>query len=1369
MTNPSEKIQLPSILKVIRPLLFLIIPIITIILAEFFVADYSEVAAKWIKIGSYVFIGVIVLWVLFRFVLFLRLYFTLKKRSLEMQRHDPLFIIEMKMQERIKKVHEKLKQTGKTPYDVPFYAVISDEHADVEAFLNGSSVVFPKDLEEDVDVADEYETWYVGNEAVFVDVSRLLSGRLEKEWLIFLKSLLAQRWNAPINGALVVLSQEHMNAGDSQERVTFEVIVQKKLQIMQEKLKEKFPAYMVVSRIDEIEGFNDFFLSMSSRYRGQMLGWSNPDPLESRLDLARFGGELKRIGKNLRSYLVERLNAQDDTENSDEIYNFVNQMEKLLGAVKVSTTRIFDPNNYLDPVPFRGVYMTGGLYAGDFTPASSANATMIGDGADIGVANATMIGDGNNINQFVRHQNWFALDFVSTKLLGESGNIGRPKWILKKQRRILIGGIVALSLQLVLSIGLMVSEVMSTADWREESQVVLTEAKEILDRPLYKKSHEKDLQDAKDVLEEINRLKQILENEELFQGSTSLGRRSEVLDGLNTIHDAVFQKYFLRDLIKEVEMEISTWDHQKKPFRNMGNKLIEYIKWANPHNKDELDINPFLDWSSEVEAVKERQFMLRHYTYDESAPKPQIVDKIAAKRIIKFFTKINGTDRVVLPLQSGGVSRNPGESEWEWWQRLSTGVDGVFDQMARNIKVKPSSSDGARSDPSNQIYDMVQSVEEFVKELEALDKLAKEGAKKFPYWISSVDNFFARAEKNSQNWPVVKKALAKSKDRDEFAIKKIVVPILDNRMHLVQLFIEQTSGVFKKKLDAFAQKKTTMSSDKMELYRSIGTKVMRIHKNFHVYLKGIQGLIEKSGALVSDSSYLKEEEILKKLKAMRTEAEIVAKKEAELIGLLKQTDELIKENNNGGEEEGEKDLKKAAKAKAKSAAKDALSDAMSGKAIKLEVLDKYGWKATSSWVKKWKKVLGKERTYLVAMYWMELFDWYRPIPKSSTKRSWQAVMHLGPLGEGGEMLFTEGIDDFLEQWLGSVPSETVGLITDESKQPPANIKNFADLYGQVKKFRSNYMPGLRKATNAFVKTVKSLNSGAYENWRKLSESEDGDISWFALESYSRFREEYEISEGINMRNITGSLLGMQTTIVNGLQQQLFADFNSRWKTIKKKASGRNLIRKFPFSRSGKSAEQGAAMELLEQSIKLGESYGVLAVEGQEDGKKLSEQSKSAVDKVVSSNRRRFIERSRSFRDFLRGNDEELPYVTIRVTSRGIGKHYHWIRMTVGSSNYFDMGVYGEKSVRVDLVSNYGNVRFEGLDINKVTRGDRLVAQGDFGLLKLLYDHGKSVNESRTKWIVTTQISASDADGEQVAFDMEFIFNQSVPRLPVFPN
>ena len=129
----------------------------------------------------------------------------------------------------------------------------------------------------------------------------------------------------------------------------------------------------------------------------------------------------------------------------------------------------------------------------------------------------------------------------------------------------------------------------------------------------------------------------------------------------------------------------------------------------------------------------------------------------------------------------------------------------------------------------------------------------------------------------------------------------------------------------------------------------------------------------------------------------------------------------------------------------------------------------------------------------------------------------------------------------------------------------------------------------------------------------------------------------------------------------------------------------------------------------------------------------------------------------------------MPKVVVEIVPGEIGKNYHWVRMYVGRLRYFDLSVYGNKQIDIDLAATKGGVRFMGLDVEKASLSERTVNKGELGLLQFTYANGRSVNKEKTKWRVTGTLASSKSDGDQVSFELIFTFSKPLPPLPILPE
>jgi hypothetical protein len=1370
--KPTTKVSLLDILRVLKPLLFLIIPIVILIINHFFVAPKWPEIAIWVGYTAYILCGIIGLWVAIRLIIYLNSVLRVWRHEREVMRRDPLFVVETKMRARLREVHNKLRRQDLRPYDVPFYAVVGQKPGIVNTVLSGSGIAFPKDLNEksQKDQTDGYEEWLIGNDAVFVDISGLQAPQKDPEWKIFLKTLSALRPSVPLNGVLIVLPAEHMRDKDARLRKEYEISIQKNLQLIQEKLQEKFPVYLVVSEVDRLTGFKEFFEDLKEDDRSQMLGWSAGNSVKDTVLLETLNADIVKIRSRMETLMLRKMAAQRNTQNVDLIYTFAAEFNSLLGGVTQFISKVFNPDAYLDPVSVRGFYFIG-VNAGSVQSLGAdiplGRQTVIGDGKNMRGDASTMIGEGLSIQAVKNAQNWFSKDLFLKKMLQESGAVSRPRWVQKKQLIIKIVAVTTLLLQLLLMGGLLVSEAGKTSDWREESATIIRRASVLV---VKKDPVTADELGARQVLEDILRIEDSMTKQGLFKSATSIGLGGEVADKLNNLHALVYQKYFLQPLITKVESEISKWDGAETEFAPIGRKLIEYIRWANPKYQGQLSIEPFVSTEKDAISTKNTRFLLRHFIQNTTDSVPRMTDNNAVARISRALETVNGASKITIPLESGPKNRLPGEREWEWWQRLSGSLSGFSDTTEALLKVESPFLDRQDKDVNDQIYAASKMVGQLMSGILEVENIVEEGKTKYPTWISSMDTFFLELRSAAVDWLPMTEVIDKSETRSEDAYDKIVVPLLNKEMAWVQTFIGLRDDRLTSFLDRVVKKKTSVGGREIDIYRQIGEKYLAFLKSYNGYLVGFGDLIKKSGALVSYSTYYSGDELLKKLEIVKKDLAALTELENKAVGSASVLDGILDEVEKKEADDPELKLKAGAKKNAMAMGKDALGDAVAGIEIKREVLTKFYWIDFSAWLKKWQPGLKVEKAYLASLYWMELFDWFKPFTGQQMKGgSYNSILRMNLFVQKNPQFFTEDIEKFLDGWLLSVPAEVVALLKDENAmQLNPGLRDFDILYSQVQKFKEQYLPLLRQAAAMFVAAVNLMDTDAQKTLKKLTDGTEPELNWDALESFTKFKKEYEIKEGIALRNITGSLEEIQMALSKTLNGELGKKFESGWNSVINKLKLKDTNKKFPFVADGPSSSKDEALQALSEFVTLGISVGVIK---EEDGTsvELAGESEKLMDQIVPNVQRKFLEQCAVYKKFLSGEKEQMPEVAVELIPGDIGKHYHWVRMFVGRLRYFDLSVYGDKKITIDLASTVGGVKFMGLDVDKSSLAEETVTKGDLGLLQLTYMNGRPLDKERTKWKVTGTLASASADGAQVSFEMQFTFSSALPQLPILPE
>ena len=128
--------------------------------------------------------------------------------------------------------------------------------------------------------------WWFTNQAVILDTAgRLMFEEVEpgetNEWQEFLKLLKNNRPNCPINGMLLVIPADS-SSGTPPTRSRQGRQDRPAARPHPAHLGVRFPVFVIITKCDLINGFREFFDDLNDpQLQHQMMGWSNPDPLDA--------------------------------------------------------------------------------------------------------------------------------------------------------------------------------------------------------------------------------------------------------------------------------------------------------------------------------------------------------------------------------------------------------------------------------------------------------------------------------------------------------------------------------------------------------------------------------------------------------------------------------------------------------------------------------------------------------------------------------------------------------------------------------------------------------------------------------------------------------------------------------------------------------------------------------------------------------------------------------------------------------------------------------------------------------------------------------------------------------------------------------
>ncbi|MBN3777673.1 type VI secretion system membrane subunit TssM [Burkholderia sp. Ac-20345] len=290
-------------------------------------------------------------------------------------------------------------------YDVPWYAVMGSEGAGKTTALLNAGLAFPLDAQLQHSLAPDdaraLPGWRITNEAVLIDTAghyvrhgtsryRLTAelsdtrneGTRNKrptdtstareqtdaaEWKGFLRLLHRIRPRLPLNGVLLTINVAALTHADLNVRATESRALRARLDEMQVEFGTEFPAWLIVTKIDRLPGFTDYFTSLGELEREQIWGVTLRSDPEGRTANA-VKTELNLLATRLADGVSGLLRNETDVARRRRLAMLPEAFSALTNPLADLIGQVFSGgDNGAPTVPYamlRGVYLTSASQTG---------------------------------------------------------------------------------------------------------------------------------------------------------------------------------------------------------------------------------------------------------------------------------------------------------------------------------------------------------------------------------------------------------------------------------------------------------------------------------------------------------------------------------------------------------------------------------------------------------------------------------------------------------------------------------------------------------------------------------------------------------------------------------------------------------------------------------------------------------------------------------------------------------------------------------------------------------------------------------------------------------------------------------------------
>lgn len=253
---------------------------------------------------------------------------------------------------------------NKNAQQLPFYLVLGPRLSGKTHLLAHSGLSFAETERFTQLVPQGMQTlnslnWWFTKRAVFIDVpGRYLSSSIESAraaWLTLLRLLLKNRRRQSIHGIILTIDCQTLLTSPEKQANYYQQL-RAQIQETYHRLKQTVPIYLVCTKIDHLQGFQEYFADLGTSERQQPWGITFPDTSTMRPEKL-FAQEWRNLLTRLHERALWRMHQERQTQKRARIKDFPLQ----LGQLQESLTRLIYAINVVPHASWlalRGIYFT---------------------------------------------------------------------------------------------------------------------------------------------------------------------------------------------------------------------------------------------------------------------------------------------------------------------------------------------------------------------------------------------------------------------------------------------------------------------------------------------------------------------------------------------------------------------------------------------------------------------------------------------------------------------------------------------------------------------------------------------------------------------------------------------------------------------------------------------------------------------------------------------------------------------------------------------------------------------------------------------------------------------------------------------------
>jgi type VI secretion system protein ImpL len=180
-----------------------------------------------------------------------------------------------------------------------------------------------------------------------------------REWQEFLSLLSHSRPDEPLNGVLVVVAADAL-MGRSEVSLRDEATqIRRRLDDLARRTGVTPPIYLVVTKMDLVAGYGEFFTEVSDGHRGQAMGWVTDEIQRRESPTAVLRQALLAVTRQLDRLRLAVIDARDGGgPRLGRRFLFPEEFRALTRPLRTFAEALLRPNQYDETPWFRGIFFT---------------------------------------------------------------------------------------------------------------------------------------------------------------------------------------------------------------------------------------------------------------------------------------------------------------------------------------------------------------------------------------------------------------------------------------------------------------------------------------------------------------------------------------------------------------------------------------------------------------------------------------------------------------------------------------------------------------------------------------------------------------------------------------------------------------------------------------------------------------------------------------------------------------------------------------------------------------------------------------------------------------------------------------------------